>query len=67
MKCPMLKVYHKNHPKQTTIEEFQDCIGKECAWWVEDRKTCTVRGETVGEYPQRIVGPSNFGSHFSEV
>ena len=39
MKCPMLKSRYvlKREPDHPNIEvaQFQDCIGKECAWWAE--------------------------------
>lgn len=52
MKCPMRKIittaysepasYDCGYPNNTkTWEEFDECLGEECAWYDQSRKTCS--------------------------
>jgi hypothetical protein len=54
MKCPLLKItkfawefknFYGSTTTQTTKtkDEFQNCIGSECAWFDEKTKTCKPR------------------------
>ena len=75
MKCPMLKLQYEetrpcpdypDHSIEVIVEVFQDCIGKECAWW----KHCSLEQAPVRieKLPYILnVEPSSIESHFSEV
>ena len=58
MKCPMLKkrsiiAQLSENPKTLEVEvaEFQECIGEECAWWVDNAQCCSIRcnAESLGQ------------------
>ena len=74
MKCPMLKLQyrefrpiladHPDYPVEVMGTVFQECIGKECAWW----KRCSLEQVSFGQVPNvASVEPSDTGSYFGEV
>lgn len=42
MKCPLMLKNWKSTPDVRSFEPF-DCLQTECAWWDEEKNTCSVK------------------------